>query len=163
MPQLKIWFAVNDFPGVRSTSDSFWRRARVIPFTVQVAKDDIDGTLSQKLRAEWPGILNWAIQGCLAWQRDGLGLPAAVRAAGGQWQEAADHVRKFVNEHIIMDSGNVIPSAELYGRFRAWCAKNGEAAPADDRKLKAAFESLDLTCRKGRTATEWVGVKFRMD
>ena len=40
---------------------------------------DLD--LADKLKDEWPGILRWAIEGCLEWQRIGLAPPPAVLAA----------------------------------------------------------------------------------
>ena len=37
-----------------------------------------DPELSEKLKAEWPGILQWMIEGCADWQEFGLALPAVV-------------------------------------------------------------------------------------
>ena len=67
------------------------RRLNLVPCTVTIPKVEPDSRLSEKLRAEFPGILNWAVQGCLDWQRQGLSAPSAIRDAAedsiGRWLE----------------------------------------------------------------------------
>ena len=52
----------------------------MILFLQQFVGQRADKDLVAKLKAEAPGILRWALEGCLEWQRQGLGLPAAVQA-----------------------------------------------------------------------------------
>lgn len=55
------------------------RRVNMIPFTVTIPDDERDSDLADKLKDEWPGILNWMIAGCLYWQAlGGLQPPEAV-------------------------------------------------------------------------------------
>jgi putative DNA primase/helicase len=44
------------------------RRLLLLPFLVTVPEGDRDPDLPEKLKAEWPGILVWAIAGCIDWQ-----------------------------------------------------------------------------------------------
>ena len=87
-PTCKLWFVANDLPGVRGTAEAFWRRVHVIPFEVIIPKDERDEGLIEKLKAEAPGILAWAVRGCLAWQRGGpeptRGGPARDRGLAGE-------------------------------------------------------------------------------
>src|ERR1051325_9765283 len=102
IPEFKLWFVANDDPRVRSTDDALWRRIRVIPFDVVIPKAEVDPKLPAKLRAELPGILAWAVRGCLLWQRDRLKrMPAAVDAATGSYRKPADHVCRFVRGRVI--------------------------------------------------------------
>ncbi|ESZ78383.1 primase [Mesorhizobium sp. L103C105A0] len=160
-PQFKIWFVANDFPQVRGTAGAFWERAKVIPFTVEIAEDDRDRDLMKKLMTEASGILNWAIEGCLAWQHEGLGTCAAIKAAGGRWKKAADHVRKFVDAEIVRDPGNVLSASDLLDHYVAWCRRNGEE-PLDAKKLKAKLVSFDFTHARTNTGSTWKGVKLRL-
>ena len=48
---------------------------------VKFSEAEQDKSLPAKLLAELPGILNWALQGCLEWQKNGLGEPDAVTKA----------------------------------------------------------------------------------
>ena len=66
--------ATNHKPEITGTDLAIWRRIRLVPFTVTIprrARPD----LAAKLRAELPGILTWAVEGCLAWQRTGSTPP----------------------------------------------------------------------------------------
>jgi putative DNA primase/helicase len=80
IPTAKFWLATNHRPPVSDDSPGFWRRVRVILFLQQFVGQRADKDLVAKLKAEAPGILRWALEGCLEWQRQGLGLPAAVQA-----------------------------------------------------------------------------------
>jgi putative DNA primase/helicase len=78
LPEFKILLAVNHKPLIRNTDHAIWRRIRLVPFTVTIPEAERDKDLPDKLRRELPGILAWAVQGCLDWQREGLGMPEPV-------------------------------------------------------------------------------------
>ena len=88
-PVFKLWLVANDQPRVRGTDDAFWRRMHVIPLNIKIPSSERDPNLSSKLRAEWPGILAWAVRGCLKWQRNRLVQPKAYgrprQAGSGKW------------------------------------------------------------------------------
>jgi putative DNA primase/helicase len=63
----KLWLAVNHKLTIQGTDHAIWRRIRLIPFTVTIPEPERDKGLEEKLRAELPGILRWAVEGCLAW------------------------------------------------------------------------------------------------
>ena len=44
-----------------------------------------DKDLAEKLKAEYPAILKWAIEGCMEWQQQGLSPPAVVRDATDEY------------------------------------------------------------------------------
>src|ERR1017187_1284583 len=81
VPQLKLVVAGNHKPGLRNVDEAIRRRLHLIPFTVTIAENERDPELTEKLKAEYPGILQWAIEGCLMWQREGLNPPVVVRDA----------------------------------------------------------------------------------
>jgi putative DNA primase/helicase len=70
-PTHKLWLAMNRLPALRSDDEATWSRLRVIPFDVSFAEGG-DRHLKFDLRSEVNGILNWALEGCLLWQRYGL-------------------------------------------------------------------------------------------
>ena len=75
-PQFTLLVAGNHKPGLRSVDEAIRRRFHLIPFNVTIGPEERDEQLPEKLKAEWPGILQWAIEGCLAWQQGGLCAPA---------------------------------------------------------------------------------------
>ncbi len=78
-PAFKLWIAGNHKPSLTGVDVAIRRRFRLLPFTVTIAKPDLE--LPDKLRAEWPGILQWMIEGCRQWLETGLNPPSAVQAA----------------------------------------------------------------------------------
>ena len=80
-PQFKLFIAGNHRPGLSGVDEAIRRRMHLVPFNVTIPENDRDLELPEKLKAEWPGILSWMIDGCLMWQADGLDPPESVRAA----------------------------------------------------------------------------------
>jgi P4 family phage/plasmid primase-like protien len=66
-PTHKVFLAANHKPVVRGTDHAIWRRIKLVPFDVVIPKGEQDSRLPKKLRAELPGILAWAVHGCLEW------------------------------------------------------------------------------------------------
>lgn len=78
VPQFKLLIAGNHKPSLRSVDEAMRRRFHLIPFTVTIPAEQRDITLGDRLKEEWPGILSWAIDGCLDWQQKRLAPPKAV-------------------------------------------------------------------------------------
>ena len=126
VPVFKLWLVANDRPRVRGTDEAFWRRVRGMPFTVKIPEAERDPDLPTKLRAEWPGILAWAVRGCLKWQSEGLGEPDVVRSATKGWQQEMDHLKRFIAEMVDIAPGYKIAASQLFDRYEKWCGQHGE-------------------------------------
>lgn len=99
-PQFKLMLVTNHRPRVDGDDDAIWRRLRLIPFE-QSFEGREDRSLSRKLQDEGPGILAWAVQGCLAWQRDGLGHAPAVTRATAEYRQDEDVLGAFLGERCV--------------------------------------------------------------
>ncbi len=86
-PQFKLFLAANHKPEIRGMDEGIWRRVRLIPFEVMIPTGQQDKSLGEKLLTELPGILNWLIAGCLAWQRRWLQPPDRVVAATSSYRD----------------------------------------------------------------------------
>lgn len=86
----KIWLATNNKPIVKGTDYAIWRRIKLIPFTVTIPPEERDKSLPAKLRQELHGILAWAVQICLEWQKYGLNEPQEVTAATCAYRDEQD-------------------------------------------------------------------------
>lgn len=83
-PTHKIFLATNHLPVIKGADNGIWRRLRLVPFEATFTKGpggNMNENLMEELQAEMPGILAWAVRGCLEWQKEGLGIPARVKAA----------------------------------------------------------------------------------
>ncbi|HRZ07834.1 MAG TPA: phage/plasmid primase, P4 family [Candidatus Competibacteraceae bacterium] len=123
-PQFKPWMYGNHKPEIRGTDDAIWSRVRLVPFEVSF-KGRENLNLPDQLEAELPGILNWAIRGCLDWQRHGLQPPAKVQAATQAYREEMDVFGPFIAECCIIHRNAEVLSSQLWAAYRDWCAANG--------------------------------------
>jgi putative DNA primase/helicase len=119
-PQHKLFLAANHKPIVKEQTEGFWRRIRLIPFTVQFSKDNRDKRLGQKLRDELPGILNWALAGCMDWRKHGLHEPLAVRKATAAYRDENDVLGEFLAQTCTMDPKSWTSTPKLYKAFSDW-------------------------------------------
>jgi putative DNA primase/helicase len=119
-PTHKILLAANHRPVIRGTDHGVWRRIKVVPFTVTIPEEERDRHLADRLRAELPGILNWAVRGCLDWQRYGLGEPEEVTVATDAYKADQDLVAGFVEECCFVNRTVQATVAALYDAYGRW-------------------------------------------
>ena len=128
IPTFKLVFIGNHKPALRNVDDAARRRFNIVPFLNKPPTPDQH--LEQKLRAEWPAILRWMIDGCLAWQRDGLVRPAIVAAATEEYFSEQDILRQWVEECCETGGRNLSTPAQSCSEAgtptRSPAAKNPE-------------------------------------
>ena len=133
-PVMKLWLTVNHLPRVQGDDHAIWRRLQVIPFEKRIQRPDKQ--LSRKLRGELPGILAWAIQGCVDWQRHGLGSCGAIEHAGAVYRQREDRLALFLDDCCEIDAGARVESGALRDAYHAWEQSRGSTPMVDfDRRL----------------------------
>lgn len=131
IPTYKILFSTNEVPRIRSQNYAMKRRLMLIPFRqrfydLQEGKTPVkDDRLLEKLLAEKSGILAWAVQGCLEWQRDGLATPAAIRAEVDRLFESQDPLGEFLETECEVTPGGEVEVGVLWQRYLLWCDETG--------------------------------------
>lgn len=143
VPKFKLFIAGNHKPTIRGRDQGIWRRIHLIPFEVTIPPGQRDKRLSTKLRAELPGILNWAIKGCLAWQKSGLKQPQLVTEAVNDYRAEMDLIGQWVTENCIVGPQHAWPSRQAYGNYKVW-AEGGGYRPMSEsifsRELETSFK-----------------------
>ena len=84
----------------------------------------MDKQLPDKLRTELPGILTWAVRGCLQWQEHGLEAPKRVTEATDDYRVEIDTLGDFLEERCEFDPDYKTTSKDLYSAYQAWCLEN---------------------------------------
>jgi putative DNA primase/helicase len=123
-PQFKLVIAGNHRPGLRTVDEAIRRRFHFLPFTVTIPTNERDHQLSEKLRLEWPGILQWVIDGCVAWQREGLNPPDLVRTATEDYMANEDTLGQWITENTT--TGEFCMLNVLHRDYMCWCQAVGE-------------------------------------
>lgn len=119
-PKFKLWMATNHKPTIFGTDDGIWRRMVVIPFKYKIPDDKVDKHLEDKLKAEAIGILNWAIEGAMMWQREGLEEPLAIKQANKEYREEMDVIQSFINDRCVVEDGKLVKASELFKEYKDW-------------------------------------------
>lgn len=159
-PTHKLWLATNHRPEIKGTDHAIWRRPRLIPFDVQFTDEGLhrkDPDMEAKLMAELPGILAWSVRGCLAWQRDGLGIPQAVRAATEAYRADMDVLAAWISECCVTGKRCEAKAADLYGSYTRWCESNGET-PEAQRKWGMRLTERGFQRDRRMAGHFWVGI-----
>jgi putative DNA primase/helicase len=125
-PVGKVWIGVNSRPRISGVDHGIWPRIRLIPCNITIPDDEQDRQLDTKLIAEAPGILRWAVEGCLGYQRDGLQPPKTVVTATGGWREESNPVARFVEDCCQRGDNLRATVASLYAEYESWAREQGE-------------------------------------
>ena len=184
-PTHTLWMATNNKPAITDDGLAIWERIRLIPFEVTFhdpakltteQKNDLsilrqDKTLPQKLLAELPGILTWAVKGCQAWLQDGLPLPPEVRAATAEYKRSENNVEVFTTEGCWTKE-NPKPGADaitlndsaknLYERYVTWCDGN-ETSPVRNRTFGQRLRNLGFDPYKSMGQARYYGIEAKIE
>jgi putative DNA primase/helicase len=154
----KLCICGNHKPTVRGTDGGIWRRVRLIPFTEKFEGDRDDRDLGEKLRAEASGILNWMVEGCLLWQREGLNIPDLVQAAVDEYRSEQDTLGHFLDENVIRHSSGKLPHNLLYKTYDQWARENGYSPMSSNTLARRLAERNWTSRRTAKTKRLWLGV-----
>lgn len=160
-PQFKISIVGNHAPKLRGRSAAMERRLRIIPF--EQAPKHPDPDLKEKLRSEWPAILRWMIDGCIAWQREGLGNTDVIRSATRSYFEQQDAFGMWLEERCIMGEHLQVRPAALIADFNQWAKENGEKPLSANEFAEHVNRTPGLTRTRSNGVRHVKGVGLRPD
>ena len=138
-PQFKLVIVGNHKPALHNVDDAAKRRFNIIPFTTKPNKPDRQ--LEEKLKAEWPAILNWMVEGCLDWQQNGLVRPGVVARATAEYFDDQDIFGQWLDECCVIGAPEFEVASRLFQAWKAFAERQG------DRSGSAKAFSANLTKR----------------
>jgi len=126
-PVCKIWMSFNQKPKIRDQSPAFWKRINMIHFkkTFDPSKNQ---DIGERLKKETSGILLWAIEGCLDWQREGIkDKPACVIEATKEYENASYPLQDWIEECCIEGVNEKGDQKNAYLSYKKWFAEQGDS------------------------------------
>ncbi|HTX35407.1 MAG TPA: phage/plasmid primase, P4 family [Bryobacteraceae bacterium] len=166
VPQFKLWLAANHEPNVKHSDTAMWRRILRIPFDHVVPKEKRDRALKARLkdvRELGPAILAWAVEGCLRWQEDGLGVPSVVEDATEQYRMDMDPLKDFLADCCVLAPGIWGTAKDLRQAYEAHCRDHGEKRPLTAKEFAACLRARGCESDHRRAGNVWVGIGLRAD
>ncbi|MEE2860857.1 MAG: phage/plasmid primase, P4 family [Pseudomonadota bacterium] len=171
-PIFKLTISGNHKPEIRGLDDGIWRRVLLVPFDVQIPKEERDPNLGKKLWAERSGILNWLIDGLIAYLEGGLQEPAAVLDATREYREESDPVGMFLDTACVVtgDPVDSLYTKDLVAAFNFWLDRRGEGQWKDrtislklkekSRNWRSPSTGKGFTDRKSSGIMRYDGIRF---
>lgn len=163
-PTHKLWLVSNHKPRVIGSDRGIWRRIKVLPFEQEFSPTDDPG-LERKLMEELPGILAWAVRGCIEWQRDGLKSPVSVEEETATYRYDQDVVGRFIAEHCDIDPSSKEGSTVLYEKFnKEYPEAEMSQSSFGSRLASKGFKNKTADGKEVRTTDGkkgWKGLKLR--
>jgi putative DNA primase/helicase len=155
-PIFKLTIGGNYAPDIRGMDDGIWRRLMIVPFNVQIPKEDRDPHLVDKLLAEGAGILNWMVEGARAFLESGLNPPTSVSQATDELRRDADPYGKFLDSACVVsgDPCDSITSRELMLCFMFWQMQRGET-PYKERTISTNMKDHSRRWRSPSTGKQF--------
>jgi putative DNA primase/helicase len=159
VPVGKIWWSMNHLPRITDTTMSIWRRFKIIPFRRSFSEKDgtADIGLVDKLVAELPGILNWAL---LGWERllntGRFTQAGAVEEEVNTYRASSNPVRLWLEERCKLrkQDGKPYPpttkASDVYDDYLTWCDANGfdKRATVNSREFAHEMQRLGYPSKR---------------
>lgn len=160
-PDFKLFLGANHRPRIRGTDEGIWRRIHLIPFGVAIPQKEQDRELLGKLSDETPGILRWALEGCLLWQKHGLTPPGRVRRATEQYRTEMDDVALFLKECCVREPNLRTQAKTLFDAYLRWAECEGRV-PFSPTKFGQRLTESGLEKKKS-SGIQYLGVGVRRE
>ena len=155
----KLWLATNSLPQINNTDHGIWRRIKAIPFNRTFSVEEQDKNLIEKLLQELPGILNWAIEGCLDWQKNGLQTPDIFEAQVAEYRISMDSISQFIQDECEVGKDHSCAASKFFQAYRDWCGSAGRK-PQSQTAFKRALEKLSgVYQQRSSSGLQWHGIQ----
>jgi putative DNA primase/helicase len=161
-PTFKLLISGNYKPQLRSVDPAMRRRFNLIPFTATFSSEEIDRELRDvKLPREWPGILQWALDGREEFFGQGLNPPASVREATEEYLAEEDKFARWLGECCMVDAERRVSARALYTSFREWSQGEGEGFISSQKWLARELKKRAFTAFNDGRVRQWIGLGLK--
>jgi putative DNA primase/helicase len=153
-PAFKLFICGNHKPRLESVDEAIRRRLLLDPFTVQIPKVERDPRLADKLKAEWPAILRWIVDGALEWQRICLAPPPVVFDATEDYFAEQDNLQQWLDD-CVQDDGEFAftRTTDLFASWKQWCdARN--LKPGSAQALSTALTDKGFVKKRNNSGQQ---------
>jgi P4 family phage/plasmid primase-like protien len=160
----RVAIVSNELPRFTDASDAIVSRMLILELSQSFyGKEDPD--LTDKLLADLPGILLWAIDGWHRLRKRGHFLqPSTSRGTIEEMADLASPVGAWVRERCAKGYGATMDCTEAYRDFERWAQANGHHVTSQNtfaKDLKATTQTKRIKVRNGlKTSNAYAGLEL---
>lgn len=167
-PNAKHLYSTNQLPEASVDDDAFYRRILLVSFPSTVPREDRDPHLFDKLEDEFPGILNWMIDGLKRLTNQGKFTgdepPAQTRQT---WESWGSSIKKYKQDCLEKDSDSAEPKSDVYAAYRRWCEENGLPTKTQQKMTRMLKQDPDISDSqrriRGARVRSYTGVSLKRE
>lgn len=163
----RLLIVTNELPRINDASGALSSRFLIVE-TRQSFLGKEDRGLEDRLRAELPGILAWAIEGWRDLEANGWVKPRRSVEAQEELDRLGSPTRAFIADRLVVMPGAEISIDVLYREWTSWCEANGRKEPGTvqtfARDLRAAVPPgvrASRPNRDGRRTVTYYGISVQ--
>lgn len=168
-PTHKTILSTQNKPRIIETAPAIWDRIHLVPWSYRILDKDQDPHLTDRLKSEWPGILNWLLEGCRKWQEEGFSLrpPDSIKTATDEYRKASDILGDFVDEKLRLKTSEEsrIRVTDLYKLYRAYAKEHEIEYPINVRNFNDYFRTKNVRYGvariNGKNVKLWFGIELQ--
>ena len=162
IPQCGLWIATNYRPSLPDDDAAIWERVRELPFTTVIPESERNPAVRAELRdpkASGAAVLAWAMEGCLAYQEEGLVAPETVKQATREYREEMDPLRDFFAECCRFGPELWVKSSDLREAYEGWCKENGGSV-LDGNDFARRLRARGCEPKNRNVGRGWLGISL---
>jgi putative DNA primase/helicase len=128
IPECKVFIQGNHKLRLSSQNEAMKSRVKLLPFTKTIPEADRIKDFSKTVLVpeEGPAILAWMIEGCLKWQKKGLGRPVVVGDATAQYFADEDVFSQWLETCCKLGPNEVDTHKALFDSWKAYAKETNE-------------------------------------
>lgn len=161
LPKLRLLIAGNFEPVMKSTGHAMARRLHMFPALGRVVKADMDLYLQDKLRAEYPAILAWMIDGLKDWRQNGLGVPSEMEDAAVEYLDSDDVVGNWLDDCVDRKPTSRTNRVTAFANYKKWCDGQGKEKTMGDRSFYKDVGGKGFKTQKSGPIRFFVGLELK--
>jgi putative DNA primase/helicase len=125
-PACKHVVACNTLPSVNDLTKATFNRMLIVRFNRVLRREEQDRDFFGKLKAELPGILNWAIGGALDLVEHGGQFEDIPESSAivDEYRKSENEINAFLEEKAERDELSYVSACDVRAKFRTWAGRN---------------------------------------
>ena len=155
-PVVKFVLSSNYLPAVHDSTDGGMIRRLVIAPLMQNLDDVRDIHLKEKLQEteELAAVLAWCVDGCLKWQKEGLGTPPRrFLQQMGAFYADSDALQQFIDDECYTGADARAKVTDFCERFTGWSGERVKRKTIIEMMRRKGYEA-----RRFNTGRSFVGI-----
>jgi putative DNA primase/helicase len=174
-PVIKLLFSANRLPKTKDATLGFYRRLEIVEFPNQFSPymEGYDPQLTEKLKAELPGIARWAIKGLIRFldQNKQFTISKSMKSSKLKYMEKNEVIKLFIkgNVDVTDKKEDYIINNKLHKLYSDWAEDYG-ITPVSLNALTRYIEKEDIGLNEDGTTVKpingeskrcYIGVKLK--